>query len=407
VNLPGESRIASAHSPMRGRYLVRNPGWNLWLRAADFSLGMFARRDVPTDAVPRRILIAIGGHLGDAVIATSLLPLMRRAWPNAEIGAVLGSWSARAIEGHPAIRWIHTVDHWRLERGDATLARKVQRWRATRETAVREMRAVGYDVAVDLSAYYPNMAGVLYGASIPVRLGWMSGGYGPLYTIAAEWTSGPLHTAEQHVELLRRLSPDAMLHQRVQTHELSYDLPPIPSSTTDSVTGLLASRGFAQQGYVVAHMGAGNARKEWEIQRWSAVISALAADGIPVVLTGAGLAERERARAVARKVPGVLDLTDELDWNGFRGVIVRARVVLSTDTVAAHVAAAQNVPTVVIATGMNDARHWRPLGQRVTMLMKSVPCAPCFQSRGCESMACIRGVSERSVLRATHGWLSA
>jgi ADP-heptose:LPS heptosyltransferase len=70
-----------------------------------------------------------------------------------------------------------------------------------------------------------------------------------------------------------------------------------------------------------------------------------------------------------------------------------------------HVAAAQRRPCIAIMTGVDDPARWRPLGDHTTVLTDRVPCAPCYRSRGCAAMSCIRGVSTTAVLDAVAPYL--
>ena len=406
-------RPGAPGSPLRGRYLVRNPLWNAWLHVHDFLLGVFVGRP-PRAAwtqaeisTPRRILIAIGGHLGDAVIASTLVSRVAQAYPNAEIGLLSGSWSRQVLHSHARVRWTHVMDHWKLNRRGGSL---FARWRICRKSAGRalaEIRTIGYDVAIDLAAYYPNSARLLWRAGIPVRVGYESGGGGPLYTHPVRWEPRD-HVWQEHVELLARLT--ATNGDGVSA---TYELPPIPSTATRGAREKLVAAGFREdadkvkEGYVVVHMGAGHVRKEWPIENWRTVVRELVSSGFRVALTGAGAEERAVAQRVARSVAHCMDLTDQLDWNEFRAVIAGARAVLSVDTVAMHLAAAAGRPCVALMTGMDVPERWAALGKQVTILSERVRCSPCYRSQGCADMACIRGISPASAVSAAREYLAS
>jgi lipopolysaccharide heptosyltransferase II len=389
-------------SPLRGRYLVDNRKWNAFLRVADRILGAVVQRTgVRPPPRPRRVLLAVGGHLGDAVIATGVVSLLRRAIPEVEIGMALGSWAAAAIEGHPDVRWIHTVDHWKSNRSGAALPNRWLHDRRTRRRALREIRAVGYDVSVDLYMYYPNMAGLLWRAGIPVRIGYASGGYASLYTHAVDWVDGEYHVAQQETSLLRILAPtlpDAAARW--------YDLPPVPTDASHRAESTLLDAGATPGDYLVVHMGAGSPLKEWPAERWRELAERLTDEGHYLVLTGSGRAEQQRADEVARGRTRCADLTGRLAWPEFVHVLARARLVLCVDTVAAHVAAAVGTPCVALWAAMTRINHWRPLGTSCTVLTNHVPCAPCFRSRGCETMACVRGLTVDAVHAAVQSRLT-
>ena len=52
---------------------------------------------------PRRILLLNGTHIGDIIISTSILPILRSAYTSAEIGFMVGSWSSMVLKNHPEI----------------------------------------------------------------------------------------------------------------------------------------------------------------------------------------------------------------------------------------------------------------------------------------------------------------
>jgi ADP-heptose:LPS heptosyltransferase len=393
-------RRRSRASPLRGKYLVQDRIPNAGLALADGVLGLFrgwnrAGREVGR---PRRILIAIGGHLGDAVIATSVLPVLRAAFPEAEIGVLVGSWARPVLEGHPLIRWFHVVDHWKLNRSGDSLAGRLRRYWRTRERALWELREVGYDAAVDLYAFFPNAAPLLWRAGIPVRVGYVSGGFGPLLTHALEWSEAKAHVTDHHMELLRVLGaavPD----------QVRYALPPVPAAAIDEAATFSRAHGLESGAYLVLHLGAGNRRKEWPRERWRALAERLAREGRRLVFTGAGREQAAEVAAVTSGLTGCVDACDRLSWPAFVHVIQEAGLVVCVDTVAGHVASGVGTPCVWIAAGMSDPYYWRPVGGRTIVVTNPVPCSPCFRSEGCGAMACVRGVEVDAVYEAVKALL--
>lgn len=354
---------------LHGRYLVRQPLARLALRSVDFVLGMLHCGRHQTQAgTPRRVLLSVGGHLGDAVVATTAVRLLRDALPDVEIGVLAPSWSRAVFAGHPAIRWLHHVDHWKLDRARTSILAAWRHHRETARTARREIRSVGYDHAVDLYPYFPNAAPLLYRTGIPERIGFVSGGFGPLYTRPLTWEDRPenWHTAEQHRYLLLQLPG---MPSEAATVPLRYDLPPLDGRATEAVARRLrADAPAAAPRYVVVHPGAGSARKEWSVAGWRSVVGTLSRHGIATVVTGQGASQERMAREIAHGIPGCASLAGRLDWESFRAVLAGAAVVASVDTVAPHVAAATGVPVVVLSAGTSDIEHWHPLGSLVTVL---------------------------------------
>jgi hypothetical protein len=83
-----------------------------------------------------RILIVLPGALGDVVRGLPLLGRLRRRHPDATIGWVVEPLSAPVLAGHPWLDRIHRFERTRGVAGYLAVA--------------REVRAAGYDVALDL-----------------------------------------------------------------------------------------------------------------------------------------------------------------------------------------------------------------------------------------------------------------
>jgi ADP-heptose:LPS heptosyltransferase len=382
-------------TPLSNGLLVRNPAWNAWLRIQDAVYSVWPGKGASAKAAnaPKKILIGVGGHLGDAVLATSVLALLKDHMPHIEVGVVSGSWNASVLERHPRVRRFHRVDHWKLSRAAKSWGQKWSDARSTRRSALAEIAAVGYAAAVDLTPYYPNFAGIFRAAEIPVRAGFTTGGGGPLHTHPVAWQAGR-HVAAEQLALLRAVLPSIPADAALRC-----ELAPLPEVAVARAQSLLASRQAAGS-YTVVHPGAGAERKEWPVERWVDVITRLRADVTRVVLTGAGALQARLIARIAAAVPGTVDLCDQLSFDEFRAVIAGSRVLLSVDTVAMHVAAAHNVPSVSVMTAIDEPTRWRPLSARSVVLWERVRCAPCYRSRGCAAMACVRGVRPDAVLEA-------
>jgi heptosyltransferase-2 len=382
-------------SPMLGRYLVRNRVANAGLRVTDAALAAVQRsRAVPIPDDPQRILIGIGGHLGDAVMATAMLADLRAAFPAARLDVIAPSWSAVVFADHPLVGRVHLVDHWKTNRTANSRAAKVAHYVATAARAKRDIAAARYDVAIDSYPFFPNMAGVLWRSAIPVRIGYASGGFGPLYTHALEWVDDREHITEKQRRLSRLLT-----RGRTLAAHSAYVLAPAPAAAVRRVEALFDPGD--RRPIVVLHAGAGSIQKDWPIARWVQLARELLAAGERrVVLTGTGQRDARIAAEISAAVPQCSSLVDQLEWAEFVEVVRRASLVVSADTSAAHVAAACATPHVVLFTGINDAAEFRPLSKVGEVLTQTVPCAPCFRGEGCEAMTCIRGVEPERVLRA-------
>ena len=133
----------------------------------------------------------------------------------------------------------------------------------------------------------------------------------------------------------------------------------IPGDEDD--VGLRSSdRRTGIRGATVVHVGAFYGSRQWPVERFAAVARALHAEGHVIVFTGSA-AERERALAVSR-LAGFRDdavLAGALDLAEFAALIEDARLVVSADTGAAHLASAYARPSVILF-GPAAPENWGP-----------------------------------------------
>ncbi|UUX96769.1 glycosyltransferase family 9 protein [Aquabacterium sp. J223] len=377
--------------PQRGRYFARNRLANVLLYAVDATLALFVgiwrRLWPPTAGTPvRRVLVANGAHLGDVVLATAVLPLLKDALPGVQIGMLVGSWGSPVVEKHPLLDWVHRVDHWRISRAPHTRRVKLACWWRTRRQALREIRAVRYDVAIDLYFYLPNSIALLWQAGIPRRIGYTSAGLGPLLTQAldVQMQGSRRSMLEHHLTLLREI-PGIGAADRLPAR------PVLPRHLID-VASLVGEGPF-----VVLHAGSGSPRKDWPESSWLTLGRQFQAQGRRLVLTGAGPREREKVARLHAGLPQALDLCDRLPWAAFVEVLAKAELVVCSDSVAAHIAAAVDAPVVVTGHGMTNRFLWQPPSTRARVLVNQVPCAPCYRNQGCATMDCLRGIEPAEV----------
>jgi ADP-heptose:LPS heptosyltransferase len=125
--------------------------------------------------------------------------------------------------------------------------------------------------------------------------------------------------------------------------------------------------------YVCVHPGANDQSRRWPAEHFARVADSLAAQGLQVALTGTA-AESGLAGEVASSMRfPATNLAGHTGLGALAALISRARLLVSNDTGASHLAAALHVPSVVIFTA-SDPLRWAPLDrERHRTLGPSVP----------------------------------
>jgi ADP-heptose:LPS heptosyltransferase len=365
---------------MRGRYLIRSAKSAAAVRTIDAFLGLFPRRCADPESPVRRILLANWAHLGDVLLTLPAIFAIRNAYPDAHIGMIVGSWGEVAIRKLQLIDQVHVIDHWFLNRSGAGRA---TRYRETRRRALAEIRSVRYQLGIDFYPFFAPAHPLFYRCGIPCRVGFDSGGFGPLLTHAVRWREADRSMSDYARDLVKVALPD------IRDFSWSYPLPNSPSY----------AGGTASAPYVVVHPGAGSRVKDWGERNWRDLVAQLQEAGYQVVVTGAGAYEEALAKRITAGDGATVNLAGKTDWEGFVATIAGADALVCPDSSAAHIGALFKIPTVAIFTGTNNSAQWGPCNPYARILVKSLSCTPCNRP-GCSAMACIRAVTVAEVLAA-------
>ncbi len=165
---------------------------------------------------------------------------------------------------------------------------------------------------------------------------------------------------DRGLELRRLLKLMEFLGAPARGEQLEF---PLRAADFELLRATAETRDLEPGGYVCIHPGASVPERRWPAERFAAVGRELAARGLRVVLTGTA-AEAGLTSSVARAIGRhCLDLAGRTELGTLGAVVAGARLLVCNDTGVSHVAAALEVPSVVISTGNNPER-WSPVAAR-------------------------------------------
>jgi ADP-heptose:LPS heptosyltransferase len=401
--------------PVRiGRYRYSKLRWRVLVHALDLMgsivMAVFRRiRPIRRVVEPRRILVVQLDHLGDAVLSTPLIAALRAAYPEATIDVLASPSNHEVFEADP-----HVNQVWVAER--TWFERHPDRWGLLRAvwTLGRLLRGAGYELGIDVRGDVLSVL-VLALAGVPRRVGWSMGGGSFLLTDVAPWIPGR-HEVRSRLALLARLGTTLDEPARVDVHVKDQDRitvarrlaeawprrtvrrtevrvgsirsgrlgsvrEPRPTPLLESVGNeadwLHAGRFSPLPPLVAVHLGAGNAAKRWPTGSWKTLIERFLTTGWRVVIVG-GIDDIALSRN--------LETHDRLrDWTGSLTVtqttalLERADLFIGADSGPAHLAASAGTLSVILFSGTNQPRQWRPWSRHSLVIRHRVPCQPCHQ----------------------------
>ena len=320
----------------------------------------------------RALVICTGGGIGDVLLATPVMRALRTSYD--EVVALTATAHREVLENDPDLTEIWT--------DDVPFARQVARIRAGR-----------FDASVTTWATARSAALPFFGG-IAVRAGQARRPYSALFTrrvvVRSELGDRTTHWTQILLDFARALGCDT----RDATPVFN-----VPARARESSRHLLAARGVGDA-YVVLHptRGIAAARERWPVARLGELSRALgAAEGVPVVVTGAGR-DRAIADAVAA-VSGAVSIGGVTTLGEFGAIAAGARAVVAMDSGPMHVAAATGAPTLgIFALQSDEPDRWAPLGLRTAVLRATYPCPPNHRKETCPDFACVAALDIPRVL---------
>lgn len=300
------------------------------------------------EPLPQNILIirALPG-LGDMLCAVPAFRALRAALPRARITLIGLPWARTFVD-----RFSHYLDglvEFPGFPGLPEVAPPIRRLPAF----FNQVQQAGYDLALQMHGNGLNINAftVLLGARLNAGF-YLPGQYCP---DEARFLPYPGRQPEirRHLELM------AFLGIPLQGEALEF---PLYESDRQALGNLEEAASLKPGGYVCIHPGAQARDKCWPAARFAAVADGLAAQGWQIVLTGTA-GEKDLTRAVSRAMAApALDLAGRTGLGALGALLAGARLVICNDTGVSHLAAALDIPSVVIFSNA-DPRRWAPLDQ--------------------------------------------
>ena len=316
-----------------------------------------------TGADPESLLVVRLGAMGDIIHSLPAVTALRRVLPDARIGWIVEERWAHMLcaqnsprsgprsPTRPLVDYVHAMNTkaWRK----SLLARATQRQISS---ALHEVRGLKYEIAADFQGALKSaviarcsgartIVGLNRPRETPARI---------LYTRRIATTKA--HVIEQYHSLAEAVAGKTL---PVPAIELPYD-----DQAEADIPKKVADLGGEKE-FAIINPGAGWGAKQWPPERYGAVASTLAADGLtPLINCGPGeeglaqaalAASNGTAQSISCSIAELIALTR------------RARLFIGGDTGPLHLAAALQIPVVGLFGPTDPARNG-PYGTRSIVL---------------------------------------
>jgi heptosyltransferase-3 len=300
--------------------------------------------------------------LGDTILSTPLYAALKAWRSDLGISVLVESPNDEVLLNNPDVQEVICL---RGSRGLAGLFEKV--------AAVKRIRAARFDCCINLhggstSAWFTGLSGARY--RVGLRNFRNRSAYNRWIDVPPQNAAGAKrHTVEYQMEWLRRLGlPEG------ETPALR--ALPAPKLRT-VVRARLVSQGVRLEGgYCVLQPTSKFHTKEWTAEGFGQICDYIQTKhGLQIVLTG-GPGEEEKLRKVAAHCKLPVTVVHGLSVSELMCMIQAARLFVGNDSGPTHLAAAFQVPVVVLF-GSSDSQVWYPWRTRFQRVQNSYSCNPC------------------------------
>jgi len=334
------------------------------------------------------ILLVRLDRLGDLVHSLPAIKAVERSFPQAKISVLVNAYTADFLKGQ-------------LARANV-LVLPAGFWKEVR--FLRKIKAMCFDLAVDLSSDYPlRPAFLVYLTHAYYRLGYELSGRGVFFNIRAIPADQKISTRARVFDLVREIGVEA-------------DDKATPLNVTNQVAGevekLLFERGIkSQDKLIVVAAGGYYPSQLWGVDNYARLIlKILKTHDLKIVLVAgkANAAASAKIFALVRldqQVAGRVLEIDGLALDKLVALILRSSLFIGDNSGPLHIASTLGVPTVS-TMGPTEPEIWSPLGDKNIVLRKAVSCSPCNKPT-CRKHECMRLIRVEDMLEAVEKQLKA
>jgi ADP-heptose:LPS heptosyltransferase len=336
------------------------------------------------DPMGTRILVIKLGALGDVVRTAALLPGLKARWPRSHITWVTRPNGVRMLAHQPEIDRLlpfdaETLCHLEHERFDVCFSLDKEPGPAALAMRVDARQRLGVGLSATGSAYPLNPECVNY------------------FLLGLDDRAKFFENRKSYQQLLYEAVGLPYAGERYRLY---------PQTEQRRAAAAAWERcGLPRGEHLVAlNTGAGAvfANKTWQPQQFAELARRLVSrPGVRVAVVG-GPAERAINEQLQRVCPGVLDPGGPFDELTFAALLARAAVLVTGDTMALHVAVAQDVPVVALFGPTCDQEI--DLYGRGEKLIGDVPCRPCYRRSCDKTHTCMEAIGVGDVEAAVLRW---
>lgn len=288
----------------------------------------------------KKILFTHLGRIGDMILATPVLTLLKEKYPESEISVVAGSSNYEIVRDNPLVKEIMIFDKNPLNLIWFYLKIKVRK----------------YDLYIDPKDH-PSFESRLVASSVRARqkIGFLDSSGSPFDTPIKKDKD---NFGKHHLEIMM---------QSLEPLGITYTTLPRPSlyeneKSKEYVNEFIAGKDLGKRRLVTLNISGSKEHKKWQNDKWIEFLKKIDLSGYELVLLYSPN-DRARAEYLLKREPALYDFHSR-SISDVISLIKRSDFVITVDTAVVHIAAAFNKPIFALFSGIDKFWHkFKPLSE--------------------------------------------
>ena len=328
------------------------------------------------------ILVVKLRHIGDVLLATPLLRVLRESFPQARITMLVNPGTESVLKNNSCL--------------DEIVLASRENW-VQQAKFLRYIRARHFDCVIDLSdgdrsAFLTAVSGARARIGFNNECRWR----GKVYSWSLDRQYGSMHMLDYHAQTLIPLG----VEPRICSPELN-----ISEDESQLVDRILIKHGLKSTKWAALHPGARYWFKAWPTERFAAIGDALVNQGFQVVIVG-DTDERNLVDEITKLTQqNIISLVGKTSVRELAALLKQCNLFIGNDAGPMHIAAAVGCPVVGLF-GPTDPAVWGPYGNMCQTIYKGLDCHECFYP-GCfrGEGSCMKLISVEEVFQVAENML--
>lgn len=325
----------------------------------------------------KKILVIRLSSLGDVILTTPLLRILKKQYPRAEVHYCVKSQFASVLYNNPNIDKIIEVEN----NIDFTGLKQLK----------KNIKAESYDIVIDA---HNNLRSFYIRLFLPAKK-----------FVFKKYSLRKFLLVKLKLNFMKNLSPIVNRYvNALGINELNKELPEIftDEASEKSLDDILSDAGIPNKDLICIVPSSRHFTKTYPPEYYAELIEKFDTSKYTVVLTGTGSDRKNIDIIMSSAESNVYNLCDKLNITQLAGLMKRCKLVISGDTGPMHIAEAVEVNLIMLAgSSVREFGFYPQNGNSVVLENNNLKCRPCSHIGRSECplghFKCMRDISPEQV----------